>query len=96
MSVTEDTQWFEAELEQSKQKLHEDLAQMATRLHQTRVRLRPNNVLGVKPFPLMGISVLSGLLLGYWNVPFQDIGQLVARAMLVAAGKQIAVRAIRG
>jgi hypothetical protein len=96
MSVTEDTHWFEAELEQSKQKLHEDLAQMATKLHQTRIRLRPNNVLGVKPLPLMGIGVLFGLLLGYWNVPFQDIGQPLARAMLITAGKQITVRAIRG
>lgn len=96
MSDTEDTHWFEAELQQSKQKLQEDLAQMATRLHQTRVRLRPNSLLGVKPLPLMGIGVLFGLLLGYWNVSFQDIGQPLARAMLVTAGKQIIVRAIRG
>jgi hypothetical protein len=69
---------------------------MATKLHQTRIRLRPNSVLGVKPLPLIEIGVLSGMLLGYWNVPFQDIGQPLARAMLVTAGKQIAVRAIRG
>jgi hypothetical protein len=95
MSVTKNTHWFEAELEQSKRNLHEDLAQMATRLHQTRVRLMPKSSLGAKPLPLLGIGLLSGLLLGYWNIPFQDIGQPIARAMLVTAGKQIAVRAIR-
>ena len=41
-------------------------------------------------------ALLFGLLLGYWDVPFEDIGKLVARMMLITAGKQIAARAIRG
>jgi len=51
-------------------------------------------VIREKPLPLLGL--LFGFLLGYWDVPFQDIGKPLALTMLTAAGKQLAARAIRG
>ena len=94
MSITEETHWLEADLEHSKQNLQEDFSQIASKLRQTRARLKPTNVIREKPLPLLGL--LFGFLLGYWDVPFQDIGKPLALTMLTAAGKQLAARAIRG
>jgi len=96
MSITEDSHWLEAELEQSKRNLHEDLSQIASKLHQTRDRLKPTSVIREKLLPALGVALLFGLLLGYWEVPLEDIGKPVAGTMLTTVGKQIAARAIRG
>jgi hypothetical protein len=96
MSITEETHWLEAELEQTKRNLQDNLWQIASKLHQTRDRLKLTSVVQEKLLPALGASLLFGLLLGYWDIPFEDVGKPVARAMLTTAGKQIAARVIRG
>jgi hypothetical protein len=96
MSITEDTHWLEAELQQSKLNLHEDLLGIASKLHHARDRLKPTGIVREQPLLALSGALLFGLLLAYWDVPFEDIGKPVARMMLTTAGKQLAVRAIRG
>jgi hypothetical protein len=96
MSTTEETHWLEAELERCKQDLQEDLSQIENKLHRTRARLRPATFIGEKALLVLSASIALGFLLGYWDVPFEDIGKPVARTMLTTVGKQIAVRAIKG
>jgi hypothetical protein len=96
MSITEDTHWLEAELEQSKLNLHEDLSAIASKLHHARDRLKPTSMVREQPLLALGGAMLFGLLLAYWDVPFEDIGKPIARTMLTTAGKQLAAQAIRG
>jgi hypothetical protein len=51
MSITEETHWLEADLEHSKQNLQEDFSQIASKLRQTRARLKQTNVIREKPSP---------------------------------------------
>jgi hypothetical protein len=96
MSTNEETHWLEAELERSKHDLQQDLTQIENKLHQTRVRLTPATFLRDKALIVLGISFALGFALGYWDVPIGDIGKPVARTMLITAGRQLAVRAIKG
>lgn len=96
MSIAEDTHWLEAELERSKQDLQEDLSQIENKLHQTRARLRPTTFISEQALLVLSVSFALGFILGYWDVPFEDIGKPVARTMLTTVGRQIAVRAIKG
>ena len=96
MSTNEETQWLEAELERCKQDLHQDLSQIENKLHQTRARLRPATFIGEKTLLALSLSFAFGFVLGYWEVPFEDIGKPVARTLAATVGKQIAVHAIKG
>lgn len=96
MSTSEETLWLEAELERCKHDLQQDLSQIENKLRQTRVRLRPTTLIGEKALLMLSVSFGLGFVLGYWNVPFEDIGKPVARTMLATVGRQIAVRAIKG
>jgi len=96
MSITEETHWLEAELERCKQDLQEDLSQIENKLHQTRTRLRPTTFIGEKALLVLSVSLVLGFVFGYWDIPFEDIGKPLARTMLTTAGRQIAVRAIKG
>jgi hypothetical protein len=96
MSMIEETHWLEVELERCKQDLQQDLSQIESKLHQTRVRLRPTTIIGEKVHLLLGVSFAIGFALGYWDVPLEDIGKPVARTIMSTVGRQIAVRAIRG
>jgi hypothetical protein len=96
MSTSEETHWLEAELERSKQDLHQDLSQLENKLHQTRARLRPATFIEEKALLVLSLSFALGFVLGYWNVPIEDIGKPVARTMATTVGRQIAVRAIKG
>jgi hypothetical protein len=96
MSTSEETHWLEAELERCKQDLHQDLSQLENKLHQTRARLRPTTFIGEKALLVLSLSFALGFVLGYWDVPIEDIGKPVARTMATTVGRQIAVRAIKG
>ena len=96
MSTSEETHWLEAELEKYKQDLHQDLSQIENKLHQARTRLRPTNFIGEKALMVLGLSFALGFVLGYWDVPIEEIGKPVVRTMAIMAGRQIAVRAIKG
>jgi hypothetical protein len=96
MSMTEQTHSLEAELEQSKWDLHENLSEIASKLRHSRVGAGPAGMVREQPLVALGFALLCGLLLGYWDVPFKDIGKPVARTMLATAAKQMAVRAIKG
>jgi hypothetical protein len=96
MSTSEETHSLEAELEQYKHDLQQDLWQIENKLHQTRVRLTPTTYIGEKKFVVIGVSFLLGFALGYWDIPVGEIGKPVARTMLTTVGRQIATRAIRG
>jgi hypothetical protein len=95
-SPVEEAHQLEAELERSKHDLHEHLFQIESKLHQTRVRLRPTTFIGDKVFLALGISFVLGFALGYWDIPVAEIGKPVARTVLTTVGRQIATRAIRG
>ncbi|MBV8359501.1 MAG: hypothetical protein JO189_16415 [Deltaproteobacteria bacterium] len=96
MSTNEETHWLEAELEQYKQDLHRDLSQIEYKLHQTRARLSPTTFIGDRMLLMLSLSFALGFVIGYWDVPIEDIGKPVARTMATTVGRQIAVRAIRG
>jgi hypothetical protein len=96
MSTGEETHRLEAELQRSKQDLQHDLSQIENKLNQTRARLRPTTFIGEKALLVLSVSCALGFVLGYWDVPLEDIGQPVARTMAATVGKQIVVRAIRG
>jgi hypothetical protein len=96
MSTNEETHWLEAELERCKQDLHQDLSQIEYKLHHTRARLRPTTFIGEKALMVLSLSFALGFILGYWDVPIEDIGKPVARTMMATVGRQIAVRAIKG
>jgi hypothetical protein len=96
MSVTEETHWLEAELERCKQDLQEDLSQIENKLHRTRARLRPTTFIGEQALLVLGISFMLGFILGYSDIPFEDIGKPVARTILTTVGRQLAARVIKG
>ncbi len=96
MSTAEETHWLEAELEQSKHDLRQDLSQIENKLQQTRARLRPTTFMGDKALLILGISFALGFAVGYWDVPLGDLGKPVARTVLTTVGRQLAVRAIKG
>ena len=96
MSTSEETQSLEAELERYKQDLHQDLSRIENKLHQTRARLRPTAFIGEKALLVLSFSFALGFILGYWDVPIEDIGKPVASTMAATVGKQIAVHAITG
>src|SRR5215472_628897 len=89
MSTSEETHWLEAELEKCKQDLHQDLSQIENKLHQTRARLRPTALIEGKGLLVLSLSFALGFVLGYWEVPIEDIGKPVARTMAATVGKQI-------
>lgn len=95
-TVSEETDWLEAELERSKHDLQEDLTRIEHKLQRTRARLRPATFLGDNALLILGVSFAIGFAVGYWDVPIGDIGKPVARTMLATVGRQLAVRAIRG
>jgi hypothetical protein len=96
MSPSKETQGLEAELEQGKQDLRQDLSQIEDKLHQTRVRLSPSTLIREKALLMLGVGFALGFVLGYWDVPLEDIGKPVARTMATTVGKQIAARALKG
>jgi hypothetical protein len=96
MSLSEETHWLKTELENSRRDLQADLSQIQNKLHRTRARLRPATLLGEKTLLVLGVSFALGFVLGYLDVPIEDIGRPVARTMVATVGKRIAVRAIKG
>jgi hypothetical protein len=96
MSTSERTHRLEAELERCKQDLHQDLSQLENKLHQTRAKLRLITFIGERALPVLSLSFALGFVLGYWDVPIEDIGKPMARTMATTVERQIAVRAIKG
>ena len=45
---------------------------------------------------MLSLSFAIGFVLGYWDVPVEDIGKPMARTMATTVERQIAVRAIKG
>jgi F0F1-type ATP synthase assembly protein I len=83
----EDICQLEADLEQRKAELRNDLAQLEAKVHATRTELNPTKLIGDGLTLLAGLAVLVGFVIGYQTVR--------ADQSLAAAGKEGALRAYR-
>jgi hypothetical protein len=84
----EDICQLEADLEQRKAELRNDLAQLEAKVHATRTELNPAKLIGDRLTLLAGLAVLVGFVIGYQTVRGVD-------QSLAAAGKEGALRAYR-
>jgi ElaB/YqjD/DUF883 family membrane-anchored ribosome-binding protein len=96
MTTSEETEQLQAELEESKQHLREDLSEIEDKLHRARARLSPARFITDKPLLALGVSFALGFILSWMDVSIEDLGKPVARTMLKTAGKEIAAQAIQG
>jgi hypothetical protein len=96
MADSADREQLAAELESAKADLRHDLAQVRHKAQQTRAELSPANFVRDKLWLVAGVAFALGLVLGYRRVPLDEIAKPAARTILSTAGKQAAVRAIRG
>jgi hypothetical protein len=87
---------LEAELEFGKQKLREDTQRIRQKFAETRAQLSPTAVAERQLMPLLALGFILGFALGYRGISAIEIGSPAARAILATAGKDVAMRAIRG
>jgi hypothetical protein len=83
----EEIRQLEADLEQKKAELRDDLVQLEAKVQATRTELNPTKLIGDRLPLLTGLAVLVGFVIGYQNVRVDQI--------LAAVGKEGAVRAYR-
>ncbi|HJU11451.1 MAG TPA: hypothetical protein VJ728_11270 [Candidatus Binataceae bacterium] len=96
MNTNGEVAQLEAELESDKQQLRNDTQLISHKLAVTRAQLSPTAIVERHLFLLSMVGFIVGFVLGYREVPVMEIAQPAARAMLGAAGKDVAMRAIRG
>jgi hypothetical protein len=96
MTVNEEIQRLESELEVGKRNFQEDAQLINEKLRETREQLSPTHFVQKNVLWISAVAMALGFALGYLGVPLQEIGKPAAAAMLTTAGKQAAERAIRG
>lgn len=96
MANSEDIRRLESELAHEKADLREDASQINDKVQETRAQLSPTNFVRDNVLLLSGVALGLGFVLGYRGVPVEEIAKPAARTMLSTAGKQAAVRAVRG
>jgi hypothetical protein len=79
MSIAEDTHRLQTEIERAKRDLQDSLSGIGNKLHQTRDRLVAVSFVRGRPFLTLGAAFVFGVLLGYWDVPFEEVGKPMAR-----------------
>ncbi|HEV3112493.1 MAG TPA: hypothetical protein VGY99_18560 [Candidatus Binataceae bacterium] len=65
MSVSDEIQRLESELENSKEDLRENFSQITEKIEQTRSELDPSALLQRKALPLCTVAAVLGFVLGY-------------------------------
>jgi HPt (histidine-containing phosphotransfer) domain-containing protein len=65
MSVSDEIQRLESELENSKEDLRENFSQITEKIEQTRSELDPSALLQRKALPLYTVAAVLGFVLGY-------------------------------
>jgi hypothetical protein len=93
---SEENERLEAELGRRKQALREDLSEVKHKVLQTQEQLSPAKFVREHQLMLCGAAFIVGALLGYRDVPISDLAKPAIRSTLTTAGKQAALRAIRG
>jgi hypothetical protein len=96
MTVHDEIQRLESELEIGKRNLQQDAQLINEKLRETRARLSPTYFVRENARWISVAAMVLGFALGYLAVPLRGIGKPAAAAMLTTAGKQAAARAIRG
>jgi hypothetical protein len=96
MQVNEEIHRLESDLEHEKEDLRKDIIRINNKLKAARADLRPTKLVQGRMFLLSGLTLGLGFALGYRGVAVEEIAGPVARSMLATAGKQAALRAIRG
>jgi hypothetical protein len=96
MPASEEIRRLESDLEHQKQDLREDITRISNKLKATRTNLGPAKLMQGRVFLLSSLTLGLGFALGYRGVPVEEIGGPIARSILATAGKEAAIRAIRG
>ena len=96
MYASEEIRRLESELEHQKQDLREGITKITNKLKATSANLGPTKLMQGRVFLLSGLTLGLGFALGYRGVPVEEIGVPIARSILATAGKEAAIRAIRG
>jgi hypothetical protein len=96
MTVHEEIQRMESELEVGKRNFQQDAQLINEKLRKTRAQLSPTRFVEENAVWISAVAMALGFALGYLGVPLREIGKPAAAAMLTTAGKQAAARAIRG
>jgi hypothetical protein len=96
MHAAEEIRRLESDLLQEKANLRKDIVRINNKLKATRADLSPANVVKNRMILISGLTLGLGFALGYRDIPIEEIGGPVARGILATAGKQAAIRAIRG
>jgi|HubBroStandDraft_4_1064222.scaffolds.fasta_scaffold357276_2 hypothetical protein len=72
---TENIKRLESELEHQEEELREDLTQIKTKMHATRVELSPNKLIEHKLLPISVLAFLLGFALGYRGHSLEKIAE---------------------
>jgi hypothetical protein len=96
MSTNADIQRLESEVEDNKEQLREDVSQIKEKVQETRAQLSPTKFVRERVFLLMGLALGLGYVVGYGDVPVEQLAKPAARTILTTAGKHAVIRAIRG
>jgi hypothetical protein len=98
MSASEDIRRLESKLEQEKADLHEDAAQLSTKVQETRSELSPTNIIQDRVLLLSGIALALGFILSwrsYRAAPVIELGEPRARSAPTTVGKPGGIWVIR-
>jgi len=92
----EDTGHLQAQLQRRTRDLREDFSLLKTKVQQSQEQLSPTRFMRRHTLILCAVAVTLGAILGYQDVPNADVAKPAIRSTLSTAGRQAAVRAIRG
>jgi hypothetical protein len=87
---------LEADLEDEKRHLREDVGQITEKARETRAELSPTNLVRGKIFLLSGLALALGFAIGYRRFPVEEVGKPVVRRVLSTVAKKTGKRAVRG
>jgi hypothetical protein len=95
MDTNDEINRIQSEIEDSQERLREDVSQIKEKVDETRAQLSPTGMVQRRLPIFLGGAMALGFWIGYSNVPLPEIAAPAARTMLSSAGTHAAARLIR-